>query len=830
MEVARFWNRPHRLGLGSVRADSSECRDPDAAAMNRFLTACLACALSFWGVLPGRAESPRATVPDRTVVLTFDDSVVSHFTVVRPLLKELGFGATFFITEGFSFRTNKSDYMTWEQIAALHREGFEIGNHTRDHLGVSADTLGRLREQVEAINARCVEHGIPRPVSFGWPGNAIHLGALPILKELGIRFARRGGAPEHPYDWGRGFAFEPGHDHPLLIPSAGDARPDWTLTDFRRAADQARDGRVAVLQFHGVPDRDHPWVHTDPARFREYMQYLKTNAFRVIALRDLEALVGSVPEPADPMAVIQRRQAARKERIVTGEIRDAGTGELMPARVYVQGPDGSWHFPRSASSSGQALRYERRHGSGTNAVEMHTTLSAHPFRLELPPGRYRITAERGKEWIPETQDIEVADAPLSLALRLRRWSNLAARGWYSGDTHVHRHPADLRTVALAEDVNVVLPVTDWTIVSSVPPLLSDRNASGEFDAAPISIDATHVIYPRNTEYEIFRTGNRDHTLGAFVVIHHTRRFDIPVFPLREVARRAREDGALIDLEKHNWPWSLMIVPLLPVDLFEIANNHHWRVDYALRNWAVPAPSWMGIPGTGTDTEEGWTLYGLKTWYVLLNCGFRLQPTAGTAHGVHPVPLGFSRVYVRLDGPFSFDAWMKGLRQGRSFVTTGPRLLVTLEGQDPGATIPLAPGSKRTLRLAGEAVAPGNIRSVEIIHNGEILRTIHFEDRPERAMTHAGRFAESVEVSESGWLAVRCWESAGGTPQRLRFAHTAPWFVDVDGAPQRPRPEEVDWCLRRVEEEIARNRGILSPEALKEYEDSLKAWQAIRARQ
>src|SRR5438093_11506399 len=136
-------------------------------------------------------------VPDKLLVLTFDDAAASHYSVVRPLLKRYGFGATFFITEGFSFRTNKQDYMTWEQIKELHQDGFEIGNHTRDHLGVSDRTLDQLREQIEAINARCAEYGIPRPVSFAYPGNAITAGALPILQRLGIRFARRGGAPEH---------------------------------------------------------------------------------------------------------------------------------------------------------------------------------------------------------------------------------------------------------------------------------------------------------------------------------------------------------------------------------------------------------------------------------------------------------------------------------------------------------------------------------------------------------------------------------------------------------------------------------------------------------
>ena len=61
-------------------------------------------------------------VPDKLVVLTFDDSVKSHFTHVRPILKKHGFGATFFITEGFEFKTNKNHYMTWEEIAQLHRD------------------------------------------------------------------------------------------------------------------------------------------------------------------------------------------------------------------------------------------------------------------------------------------------------------------------------------------------------------------------------------------------------------------------------------------------------------------------------------------------------------------------------------------------------------------------------------------------------------------------------------------------------------------------------------------------------------------------------------
>jgi len=266
-----------------------------------FLLSCLA-VRSVWALEP---------IPDKLVVLTFDDSVKSHFTVVRDVLQLHGFGATFFITEGFDFKTNKQDYMTWEQIAQLHSDGFEIGNHTRDHMSLDAGDPSRrkqLAEQIEAINERCAEYDIPRTTTFAYPGNGLDPDALPILKELGIQFARRGGAPEFPYKEGRGFAYEPGLDHPLLIPSAGDGRPDWTFDDFRRAVEQARHGRIAVVQFHGAPDTAHSWVNTPPDQFRVYMQYLADNDYTVIALRDLAKYVDPGVEPKDPNMVIKDRQ------------------------------------------------------------------------------------------------------------------------------------------------------------------------------------------------------------------------------------------------------------------------------------------------------------------------------------------------------------------------------------------------------------------------------------------------------------------------------------------------------------------------------------------
>jgi peptidoglycan-N-acetylglucosamine deacetylase len=233
------------------------------------------------------ALAREATVPDKLVVFTFDDSAKSHAAYVAPRLKKLGFGATFFITEGFDFPTNKTSYMTWEEIAGLHKMGFEIGNHTANHANAAEQTREAFRADLELIERRCRGHGLPAPVSFAYPGNGIGGTVVEVLKEKGYRFARRGGAPEFPYEGGQGVAFDPGKHTALSIPSAGDARPAWTIEDFVRAVSQAKEGKIAVLQFHGVPDREHPWVSTEPELFEKYLGYLKDNGYTVIALRDV---------------------------------------------------------------------------------------------------------------------------------------------------------------------------------------------------------------------------------------------------------------------------------------------------------------------------------------------------------------------------------------------------------------------------------------------------------------------------------------------------------------------------------------------------------------
>ena len=76
-------------------------------------------------------------IPDKLVVLGFDDCNKSDRHFVADVLKKHGFGATFYVTEGLGFHSGKGHYVTWEEIVELHKMGFEIGNHTKSHPNVT---------------------------------------------------------------------------------------------------------------------------------------------------------------------------------------------------------------------------------------------------------------------------------------------------------------------------------------------------------------------------------------------------------------------------------------------------------------------------------------------------------------------------------------------------------------------------------------------------------------------------------------------------------------------------------------------------------------------
>ena len=467
--------------------------------------------------------------------------------------------------------------------------------------------------------------------------------------------------------------------------------------------------------------------------------------------------------------------------VLKGEVVDDATDKPLACRLYIEGPDGKRHIVRAPG----AIPYVKDRGG---SVEVHTTLPAGAFEAELPPGAYTLTAERGKEY---RREIVRAEAGAKVSIRLKRWTNPAAHGWWSGETHVHRPVAELPTLQLAENLNVAFPFSAWALKAGEVPAEKEP-----LNPALVRIDDHHVYWPRNTEYELFSVGGKSHTLGAVFILGHRALPSLGAPPIKPAIDALRGEGVLLELDKHNWPWSMMLVPVLNVDLYELANNHHWRTDFLFKTFGEREPAWMGVERDAQGmTEAGWTEFGFRNYYALLDCGFRLRPTAGSASGVHPVPLGFGRVYVKIQGPFAYDAWLRGLDAGRSFVTTGPMLY--LDGRLEGGAF----------RVTGSIENPEPLSRVELLRNGEVLRALK-----------AGPVDETVEVDGTSWVAVRAYDGR-------RFAHTAPWWIDVPGKPLRPRKQEVEYLLGRVESELTRNTGVLSEAALDEYREAAKIYRS-----
>jgi len=506
---------------------------------------------------------------------------------------------------------------------------------------------------------------------------------------------------------------------------------------------------------------------------------------------------------------IGKRWNAVDEQVIVGQVVDDQSGKAIASRIYVQKDSGEWYFAEPYDSQGETIRYEKQNWVNAQSNEFHTAVSAHPFVLRLPPGKYNLTVERGKEYFPWTQTLVVDDQPKPIDIRLKRWIDMAADGWYSGDTHVHTPVERLKVPIQADDVNVALPMVYWTTRSDRSAQYGDRTHPDDSRLPPVLIaaDPLHVIWPKNTEWEIFSVQGKPHTLGALFAINHQTPFGVGIPPIKQVIEQADRENAILDLDKHDWPFAMVLPPVLGNRLtYELANNHMWRTEFAFRQWSTPAPDWMELGNNQVDGEKAWMEFVHRTYWCLLNCGYRLQPSAGTASGVHPVPVGYGRVYVHLPSGFSYRDWIEGLRQGRSFVTTGPMLKLHREGDN--------------VRI--EAHADGPIESLEWIVNGKSQK-LPVESQIKQPDGSCKLQAVLLAKFESTtWFAARVWQQP--SPGRWRFAHSAPIWVDVPGKPIAPTAQERQFLIDRVEAELLRSRDVLSNEGIKEYQQALDAYQ------
>ena len=533
----------------------------------------------------------------------------------------------------------------------------------------------------------------------------------------------------------------------------------------------------------------------------------------------MTALLRSLTVAVLLSALVQHIQAGE----IRGRIVDE-SGEPLAARLYIQSKAGK-HFLAIGTNGSRHTHYNKDRGG---SVEVHTALDKGSFTASVPEGRYTLTVERGKEYFSTSKEVTVGTKPADVKMTLKRWVNMAQQGWFSGDTHIHLPLKDLDVFTQAEDLNVAFPLTGWVRNAYDSPL-GTYAQEGKVATELITVDKTHLIYPLNTEWEIFTVDRKRHTLGAIFAIGHKKPFTLGAPLVKPIAEEARRQGALLELDKHNWPWSMMLMPVANVDLFELTNNHVWRTKFMFKTWypEFTAP-YMNVPKDKDGnfaSERAWLEFGFRNYYTLLNCGFKMRPTGGTASGVHPVPVGFGRVYVECPDGFNYEKWIKALDAGRSFVTTGPMLKLTANGKPMGSSLKFDNSIPRAIQLKGRVLSEHPIDTIEIIVNGRVARWWHPD---QKTQTANGSCQADIDLeqrlSTSSWIVVRVFSRLPNG--RSRFAHSSPVHVKIEGRPLRPSKAETQYLIKRVEDELKRHRGVLRAEDIAEFEEALAFYKEL----
>jgi hypothetical protein len=410
---------------------------------------------------------------------------------------------------------------------------------------------------------------------------------------------------------------------------------------------------------------------------------------------------------------------------------------------------------------------------------------------ELPAGRYRYEIERGPEYERQSGEVETAAGKtVALNVAVKRIANLRQAGWYSGDLHVHRPLDDIELLMAAEDLDYAPVITWWNNRN----LWSDR---------PIPQRLTQS-FDGHRLYNVM-AGEDEREGGALLYFGLDRPLDLagskrevpsPMFFVEEA--RGRNKNVWIDIEKPFW-WDVPEwLASGNMNSIGLANNHMCRSTMlANEAWGKPRDT-KRLPnprGNGFWTQE--------IYYHILNSGLRVPPSAGSASGVLPNPVGYNRVYVHLDKPFNREAWFEALARGRSFVTNGPLLLVQANGELPGAIFKSEDGKSLAVDLKIELTSIDRIPRLELVHNGQVVKTIDCSDEPTQEYT------VKLALEEPGWFLVRAIADVKYT---FRFASTAPWYIATDPAKRRISRRSAQFFLDWIDERIERVKANVTEEA------------------
>ena len=472
---------------------------------------------------------------------------------------------------------------------------------------------------------------------------------------------------------------------------------------------------------------------------------------------------------------------------LTVRLLDVGS-EPAAARVYLTGSDGLSHMP-----IGGLQRISRLSGE-------YFFYAEGGFKVVLPEGEAFIEAVRGMEYAPVHETVQVGtNQNTNVDLRLDHRLQLKQQHWYSGDAHIHANLFNQEIVGLEEIHLQVsgegLDVANLMVSNSSGAIIHDARF---FEGKPHQVSQGPRVLYWNEEM-------RSRRLYGHMAFFNLKELVYPLYtgfpgtphwedypPNYTQARKARaQDGAVT-----------YVHPALGTTFKRMgyAGAREFPVDLALGQ--------VDALDVVSNTLE---IPAAELWYRVLNTGLRCALSAGsdafTNIMMHWVP-GGGRVYVKVPGEFSYQAWLDNYRKGRSFVTNGPSLMLRVDGKEPGGELQLSAGqgpTSVTVEVEVASIVP--VDRLEIIVNGHPVRSEALRSGARRAT-----ITQQVVLKKSSWIAAR----ALGPGHRLimndanAFAHTGPVFCYLDNQPIRS-PQDAQFWVTWIDEliEDVKDRGTFA---------------------
>ncbi|MGL4511802.1 MAG: CehA/McbA family metallohydrolase [Lacipirellulaceae bacterium] len=451
--------------------------------------------------------------------------------------------------------------------------------------------------------------------------------------------------------------------------------------------------------------------------------------------------------------------------VIRGTTIDATRNKPWPARVHVLGSDGQLRHGE-AFAANETL--SRKQLLQFWPVGKHYALPFFycegTFEVRVPPGITRLTMERGFEHEVVTKEVTLAAGETrDVTLSSDRFVDMAAEGWVSGDTHVHwvinawdvDLPLDLLSmVQRAEDLRVANNLT-----------LLQRGPSKAF------------INPQQAP------------MGA-VESHSDDEFHV------EMGEEYRNEDLYGHLCFLNLDWLVM-----PIGTGSIIAGPD-ALDYPINKTAILACREQGgisveAHGLGGNKDVPVNIaHGLTDsidqiepdeYYRFLDCGFHLSLTNGSDHPARV--LGCARAYVKVDGPFTYEKWIEGIRQCRTFTTSGPLLWLSVNGHGIGDVVDAARGD--TVRVTARVAARSPVGVLEVVSNGVVVASKPIAGR-------VGEVELDLPIDSSSWVVARCGPvgSVFNAIQEPGVAHTSAVYVNVAGKP-RVVPQAAETWIDRM---------------------------------